>query len=206
MIRSIKQVGISACVAALALSAAACSKNKQASETAAQAQSEAESHAARMEETRGGASVTSTMTATVEKVDRANRTVTLREADGDPFTIHVSEDAPIDRIEPNDTVNVAYRGILTFELKDPGSVPKQDETMGAKQIPNGVQNAHRVESTVEILAVGPDGATVTFRDPSGEVRTVDVAQPENRMKVENLRPGDSVTVAFTEQLDVMLEK
>lgn len=174
---------------------AACSKSKQPTEAAQRA-----------EQTSGSAVRASTMTATVEEVDREQRTVTLREPNGEVFTVNVSESAPLESIEPQDTVNVAYQGILTFELKEPGSAPKGEQSMSAKQLPSGVEYVHRADTTVLILSVEATGRSVTFRDGNGQVRTIEVVDPMNREKVARLRPGDSVNVGFTERLDIQLER
>ncbi len=146
------------------------------------------------------------VSATVEAVDRDNRTVTLREPEGEVFTVAVGEGVAIERMEPQDKVNVAYQESLAFELQAPGAEPKMGAETTAERLPEGVQYGRKVTTTVEILAVAPQGVAATFRNQEGDVRTVEVDNPANREKVANLRPGDNVEVTYTEKLAVQLEK
>ncbi len=182
--------------AALLLSggAAACSKSSH-SKTAKRAA-----------ETSGELVYTDAVTATVEDVDRENRTVTLREPEGDVFTVAVGEGVALERVEPDDRVNVAYQESLGFELQEPGETPRTSAESTTDRLPEGVQFGRKVTTTVEILAIAPQGAAATFRNPEGAVRTVEVDNPANRAKVANLKPGDNVEVTYTEKLAVQLQK
>jgi hypothetical protein len=159
-----------------------------------------------MEQTRGQTSVAGTITATVEDVDRIDRTVTFRDEGGDTFTVEAGDAARLERIQPNDKVNIAYRGVLDFALQEPGSAAKSGQTMSAKEVPRGVEYARVTNATVEILAVHPQGASVTFRDSLGEVQSVQVVNPANQPKVAKLQPGDQVNISMVEQLEVTLQE
>jgi hypothetical protein len=160
----------------------------------------------RTAKTQGEVTYQDSVSATVEAIDRDNRTVTLREPQGEVFTVAVGEGVPIERMEPQDKVNVAYQESLAFELQPPGENPKVGASTTAEELPEGVQYGRKVTTTVEILAVAPRGAAATFRNQEGQVRTVEVDNPENREKVANLRPGDNVEVTYTEKLAVQLEQ
>ncbi len=162
--------------------------------------------AKRAAETSGELVYSDSVTATVEDVDRKNRTVTLREPEGDVFTVAVGEGVALERVERDDRVNVAYQESLAFELQPPGTSPKTGTESTSDRLPEGVQFGRKVTATVEILAVAPQGAAATFRNQEGAVRTVEVDNPANRDKVANLRPGDNVEVTYTEKLAVQLEK
>ena len=146
------------------------------------------------------------VSATVEQVDLENRTVTLREPEGDTFTVAVGDNVALERIEPEDKVNVAYQESLAFELQPPNAEPRMGASATTERLPEGVQYGRKVTTTVEILAIAPQGTAATFRNPEGDVRTVEVDNPANREKVANLRPGDNVEVTYTEKLAVQLEK
>src|SRR6476469_9133089 len=106
-----------------------------------------------------------TVTATVEAVDVDNRLVTLREEPaGEPFTVAVGDNVAIERMEPQDKVNVAYQESLAFQLQEPGAEPKVGATTTAEKLPEGVQYGRKVTTTVEILAVAPQGVAATFRN------------------------------------------
>jgi hypothetical protein len=160
----------------------------------------------RAAETSGQLVYKDSVSATVEAVDSTNRTVTLREPQGDVFTVAVGEGVAIERIQPEDKVNVAYQESLAFELQQPGETPKVGAETTTERLPEGVQYGRKVTTTVEILAVAPQGSAATFRNQEGDVRTVEVDNPANREKVANLRPGDNVEVTYTEKLAVELQQ
>ncbi|MFT3927118.1 MAG: hypothetical protein QM778_31520 [Myxococcales bacterium] len=187
------------CVVALGLvgSASACAKS------GSKAASDSTKRAA---QTSGELVYKDSVTATVESVDKDNRLVTLRDPEGEPFTVAVGEGVALERMEPDDKVNVAYQESLAFELQEPGAEPKMGAETTAEKLPEGVQYGRKVTTTVEILAVAPKGTAATFRNQEGDVRTVEVDNPANREKVSHLRPGDNVEVTYTEKLAVQLEK
>lgn len=191
--RAAKWVVLSCAGLPLLLASAACSKGK--SETAKRA-----------EKASGEMIFKESATATVESVDPENRVLTLREEDGDVLSVEVGPGVAIDRIEPEDRVDVAYQESVAFQLQEPGEEPTMEREATSERLPEGVQFGRRVTTTVEILSVAPDGASATFRVPEGEVRTVEIDTPENRERVAHLRPGDSVEVTYTERLAVTLQK
>jgi hypothetical protein len=162
--------------------------------------------AKRAENASGQVAYGDSVSATVEAVDREHRTVTLREPAGDVYTVAVGDGVALDRVQPEDKVNVAYQEALDFAVQPPGDKPKMGEEATAERLPNGVQYGRRVTTTVEILAVAPKGEAATFRNQDGDVRTVEVDNPANREKVSHLRPGDNVEVTYTEKLALQLEK
>jgi hypothetical protein len=166
------------------------------------------SETAKRAEQAGGETVyRDTTTATVEAIDLENRIVTLREEEkGSLFTVEVGEGVPIDRMQTQDRVNVAYQESLAFALQEPGSEPTAETEATTERLPDGVQFGRRVTTTVEILAIAPEGTEATFRDQEGEVRTVEVEDPRSQEKVSHLRPGDTVEVTYTERLALELAK
>jgi hypothetical protein len=190
-----RSIFVSAAIAALALTGACHKAQSKGSETAERVQ-QASGEVVQKEE----------MTAVIESVDRTNRTVTLREPEGNLVTVDVGEGVSLERMEPEDKVNVAYQESLAFQVQEPGSAPTVEQASTTERLPEGVQFGRRVTTTVEILAVAPKGETATFRNQEGDVRTVEVDNPESQEKVSHLRPGDNVEVTYTEKLAVELEK
>jgi hypothetical protein len=188
---------ILAAVAALSMTSAGCSKG----------QSKGAEESSRAAQTSGQAVRSEEASVKVAAVDRENRTVTLEEPSGELVTVNVGDDVRLENIEPDDTVKVKYEQALAFQLQDPNAEPIEGRqaALTAERLPQGVQYGHRVSGTVEILAVDPDGTVATFRNPEGEVRTIEVEDPVNQQKVSRLRPGDDVQVTYTEKLSVQVE-
>jgi ABC-type Fe3+-hydroxamate transport system substrate-binding protein len=185
--------------ALLTVSAAAgCAKDSKPSETAERA-----------EETSGKMTQTDSLSATVEEVDPASRMVTLRDPEGRRFVVEAGEGVAVERLRPNDEVKVVYQESIAFALADenaqaePTGTPAVQETRKAG--PDGVQFGRQIDTTVEIVAIAPEGKAATFRVPSGDVRTVEVGDAKNQEKVAALKPGDSVKVTYTEKLALAVD-
>jgi hypothetical protein len=166
----------------------------------------ATAHAERADETSGQITQTESLRATVQSVNEANRTVTMRDEEGHPFEVEAGESVDLSRLHPNDSVLVVYQESVAFALQDPSEADKSEEPIveenSRRSVPGGVQFGRQIQTTVEIVSVAPDGAAATFRGPGGNVRTVQVADARNQQKVANLKPGDSVGVTYTERLAV----
>jgi hypothetical protein len=163
--------------------------------------------ARRAERTSGALSTKESLRTSVEAVDQAGRSVTLRDDHGRPFTIVAGDGAALERLQPNDPVRLVYQEAVAFQLRDDedGENTAQPATLQrfeTRQLPKGegVEFRRRVDTVVEILAVAPEGNAATFRIPEGNVRHVEIEDIENRNKVRQLRPGDAVAVVYTEKL------
>lgn len=184
---------------AMVVAGAACSKGEKGAQAAERA-----------EATSGEMSQTESLRATVQAVDEANRTVTLRDEEGRPFEVEAGPGVELSRLRANDTVLVVYQESLAFSLQDPDSEQAENEPATVEEstrrrIPDGVQFGRQIKTTVEIVSVAPDGTEATIRVPEGAVRTVQVADARNQEKVAKMRPGDSVDVTYTEKLNVEVD-
>jgi len=165
--------------------------------------------AQRTERARGEMKETEHLTATVESIDQANKTVMLRDQDGHRFAIEADQGA-LAQLKPNDEIKVAYQEAVAFSLQDPRTAPsaapgtKIEEAVEQQQ-DNGLKVGRRVTTTVKILSVAPRGEAVEFQVPEGPVRTVAIDDPKNQTEVQNLRPGDSVNVTYTEKLALAVD-
>jgi len=147
-------------------------------------------------------------TATVEAIDAATRTVTLKMPKGDIRSLVASEEVRnFDQIKVGDKVNVAYVEALTIELKKGGkAVVGRTESTGLDrsapgQKPGGV--AHR-EVTMVADIVGVDAATqkVSLKGAKGDVIELPVRDPE---QFKLMKKGDQIQATYTEALAIKLE-
>lgn len=180
-----------------------------AATTACAKHGHSETTAERAKEAHGEIRDSEAMTATVERVDKANQTVILHDDQGLRFAMDVDQ-AALERLQPKDTIKVVYQEVLAFALEDPKKQQGPDQTQieesAQRNGDDGVQVGRRVSTTVQIVSVAPKGAAVEFRVPEGTVRKIAIDQEQNRQEVENLRPGDSVRVTYTEKLALLVEE
>jgi Cu/Ag efflux protein CusF len=144
--------------------------------------------------------------ATVEKIDKASRTVTLKMPDGSSRPVVATEEVRnFDQIKVGDTLTVKYMEALTLELKKGGkAVVARTETGGLDraapgQKPGGVAK-REVKITANVIAVDDKAMKVTLKGPE---RTVDmkVNDPE---QLKLIKVGDQVEATYTEAVAIAL--
>jgi hypothetical protein len=167
----------------------------------------------------GGATITATapgrgvaervaqITASVEAVDPAERTVTLKGPAGDIVTLAVgSEVQNFDQIRVGDLMVVRHLEALTLELKKRGTaVRERTEREVTDRAPPGERpaaiDAHEVHVVADVIAVDPLTQTLRLRDPT---RVVDlrVDDPE---QFKLVAVGDQVEATYTEAVAISVE-
>jgi Cu/Ag efflux protein CusF len=147
------------------------------------------------------------ITASVESVDAANRTVTLKGPRGRVVTLPVGPEVQnFDQIKAGDIVVVRYLEALSLELKKSGSGIRERAEIqaGAAATPGERPAAGEVrQATVIADVVGVDAKRqiVTLRGPR---RTVDLkVRDPNQLKL--LKLGDQVEATYTEATAISVE-
>jgi hypothetical protein len=154
-----------------------------------------------------GTSETVMVKATVESIDPAARTVTLKGPRGKTFTVSVDEKVQnLSGLKVGDEVVATYYEAVAFELKKPGeAVPKktEKEVVAPGKGPGGSGMAgHQTTIVATIEAIHEAKGTVTLRGPGGKSVDVTARDPKNLKKV---KVGDLVEITYTEALAVSIE-
>jgi hypothetical protein len=142
-----------------------------------------------------------TLTATVVKIDQAERLVTLRGSDGVTRTVRVGEEARnLAQVKEGDTVVVTYYQSVAFQVvpEGQGKLGVSENSAGERAAPGGKPGASaaRVITIVaDIVQLDRENQQATLRGADGEMMTVDVADPKNFDKV---KVGDRVEIALSE--------
>jgi hypothetical protein len=145
--------------------------------------------------------------ATVEAIDRTNRTVTLKGPKGDLITISVDEGVSrFDQLKVGDTISAKYYESVVVEVNKSSPVPPGDAKMrataplpGAK--PGGVATS-QTTTVVTIEAIDPETPAVTVRTSDG---TVISHRIKNKKYLKEVKVGDQVTITKTQGLIVEVE-
>ncbi len=153
-------------------------------------------------------SETTTMTATVQAVDLKNRLVTLKQKGGQPFTIHVGEEARnLPQVRVGNRVVVKYTEAVAVRINrdTTGGVTARKETLSGSRAALGQKPGGSVRNTVEIianvLAIDPKTRRITFQGPE---RTLTVKAPAD-VNLDRLDVGDQVLLTYTEELAISVE-
>jgi Cu/Ag efflux protein CusF len=155
----------------------------------------------------GGARVV-TARGTVQDIDKANGTVTLKGERGRTLTLDVQDPQKLNAVEIGDPVVAVYYESIAIEVRKAGStvpgVTRQEARATSKpgDVPAGAIS-RQVTVTATVTAVDASNQTVTITGPQGRVKTVKVQDPQNLSAVN---VGDLVEVTYTEALAVALDK
>ena len=149
-----------------------------------------------------------TATATVQSVDSAKRTVTLKMPNGKVKTLKAGKEMKnFDQIKAGDKVKMTYVEELAVALSKAGAPPSAEETTEVMLAPKGAKPgviaADTIEMTAKVTAVDSKKRTVTLMGPEGKTKTLKVPKTVN---LKQVKKGDDVTVRYTEALAIMVEK
>ena len=148
-----------------------------------------------------------TETATIESIDAATRTLTLKKPDGTFVTTVAGPDITrFAEVKLGDTVNVRYYENVVVRVKQPGESEVMSSvkgTTGSEQVLPGGTKAKQVTITATITAIDPATPSITFTGPSGFKYTSKVQDTEALAKV---KVGDKVDIVWTEAMLVSLER
>ena len=145
---------------------------------------------------------------TVEAVDKAKQTVTLKGPRGGTLTLKVRDPQKLEVINVGDPVVAKYYESLAFEVKKAGSATpgsSAKETVASSkpgETPAGAVG-RQITVTATITAIDKKAQTVTIKGPEGNTETVKARDPKNLDKV---KVGDLVEITYTQALAISLDK
>lgn len=153
-----------------------------------------------------------TAKARVQSVDKQRRALTLGLQDGSTVVVLAGPEVRnFDSIQAGDTLKVRYRESIAATLMKPEQAGAPDSATlaagaaGPGEKPAGAIGA-QIQVTVRIESVDKENNLVTFTGEDGALRTVRVVRPEGREFIRGLKPGDRVSITYTEALALSVEK
>ena len=141
----------------------------------------------------------STVEGTVDAVDHANRTVTIRSKDGNVVTLDVPPEAMrFDQVKVGTPVMATYYNWISVRLK-PAGEPPVDRTDPPNTIatPGSLPGATKFRTrvaTVTITGWDPVNKVLTFTGPNGLAYTRRLLDTTDPKIAEGLKKGDRVDV------------
>jgi Cu/Ag efflux protein CusF len=150
-------------------------------------------------------------TVTVQSVDVPNRQLTLKDDAGNVQTLDVSKKVKnLPQLKPGDRITVAFRMAMAAEIKKPGTgttTPQIQESVNTapKGEKPGGSAQRMVKGLITVKAVDASKNMLTFDGPQGNTRTIKVVKPEMQKLLKQLKPGDQVELAYTEELAVNVQ-
>jgi hypothetical protein len=147
------------------------------------------------------------ITASVQAVNKADRTVTIKGPRGHAETVEVGPEVKnFDQIKVGDRIALRYVEALSLELKKGGKTPvaRTDSAMGATAKPGEKPAAglgRQIHVVANVVAVDAATQTVSLKGPK---QTVDlhVDDPE---QFKLVKVGDQVEATYTEAVALSVE-
>lgn len=150
------------------------------------------------------------VTTKVLAVDADKHQVVLEGAQGSQVHVQLSDQAKdLGNLKVGDKVNVQVTHSVAAYLDTdvdkglPGTTERTGDIRATKDNPNPGGEAYRqVQVQLKITHIDLKQHQVTFENPAGQSKTVDVVNPEVQAKLKDLKVGQSVVVTYTDILKV----
>ncbi|MCU1761903.1 hypothetical protein NTD84_19550 [Pseudomonas sp. 14P_8.1_Bac3] len=150
------------------------------------------------------------VTTKVLAVDAAKHQIVLEGAEGRQVHVQLSDKAQdLGNLKVGDQVNVEVtHSVAAFLDTDvdkglPGSTERSGEIRATKDNPNPGGEAYRqVQVQLKITHIDLEKNQLTFENPAGQSKTVNIEKPEIQKKLKDLKVGQSVVVTYTDILKV----
>ena len=142
-----------------------------------------------------------TITATVEAIEPATRSLTLKGPEGNYVSLTVPKDVTkFDAIKVGDTLTAKYYESLVLRLKPQGE--KDVDTSGAAvtkaaNVKPGATAATQRTITATITAIDPKVPSITFTGPNNWKYS---SRVEDTKALSKVKVGDRVDITWTEAL------
>jgi hypothetical protein len=145
-----------------------------------------------------------TMTATVQSINAADRTVVLLHPDGSQTTYECSPEVRnFDQIKVGDQVTATAAEELALALIKGGVPPAAGTSTAMVRAPKGAKPGGKIVDTVaftaKVISVNPMGREVVLQTPDGKNKKVKAGPDIN---LANVNPGDDVGVRLTRAIAI----
>ena len=149
-------------------------------------------------------------TATVDKIDKKDREVTLSDAQGGKFKVTVPDEVKnFDNIKKGDKVTLDYYSSVALSLeKSDAKMSAGAEQMAAKspgELPGGMV-AQKIDETVKVEKVDKAKNNVTVKLPDGERDTIHVTDSDLQADLGKIKKGDKIHATYTQGVAVTIAK
>jgi hypothetical protein len=147
--------------------------------------------------------------AKVVKVNKQDRVVTLRNAEGEVFDVEVSDEVRnLNQVKKGDDVVATYYESMAITVRKPGEAQPGVEVLDASaRAKPGEKPAagagQQTTITATVVGLNKQKGTVTLKGPKGKVVTVAAQDPKRLVAV---KVGDLIEVVYTEAVAISVEK
>ncbi len=150
--------------------------------------------------------------AIVTAIDQSRRLVTIRGPQGNDLTLEAGPDVRnLAQVQIGDIVRLSYEQTYIATRTDAVEMsPFVPVIVGAAVAELGERPGAAVGAmatmTVRVESVGPNGRSVTFSEPDGQLQAINIQREEAQAFARSLRPGDIVELTYAEALVIAVEQ
>ena len=144
-----------------------------------------------------------TVTATVDRIDKFSRTLTLRRDNSITQMVTVDPSEKLfDELKTGDRVTVRYTDSVVVQVRPGASLSLPRDTTSDAKAAND-QVVQQLKTVVTIESIDPDGQFVIYRTEDGlkTMRTV-----ADKKLLQGIRQGDRVEVTLTRERAVSIQR
>lgn len=163
--------------------------------------------AAPVEETKPGVAeeVSTIVTATVQKVNRKKRIVTLKFPDGKTAEVKCGPEVRnFSQIQVGDDVTAEFDESVELFVVGPEGKPVAEEVSAVKRAPKGKKPAvtavRAFEATATVEAIDYDSRQVKLKGPEGKITTVTAGPAVKRLN--EVKQGDTVVARYVKAVSI----
>jgi hypothetical protein len=145
----------------------------------------------------------STITATVDRVERSSRVLTLRSAGNVVRTVYVDPSVKaFDDLKAGDVITVRYAESVVVQVR-PGAAPSAARDTTAEAQKAGKPVIQQSKAVVTIEGIDPQGLSIEYRTKDG----LKIMRPVfDKRLLEGLHVGDRIEVTLTRERAVSVER
>jgi hypothetical protein len=136
-----------------------------------------------------------TIPVTVDGIDKKNRTMTVRTADGERIPLTVGPDVQnFDSLKKGDKVDIDYYRAVAVRVIPGGAAAgtaSQTTTAPGGKGPQATSSGH-------VTSVNRSEHTMKVKGDHGKSQTMSVRDPSVQDQLQGVKPGDVVEVTYTE--------
>jgi hypothetical protein len=143
-----------------------------------------------------------TSSATIEKIDKTNGLVTLKDTQGRMFEVKPGPDIDMNKLHAQDRVTATYYEEVAVAIQ---KAPQGGPSMTEKRAVGTGAAERQATVTARIVSVQPKDNTVTIRTPKGYTHMLKVNDPALQGQLTQIKPGDNLEVTYTQAVAVSLQ-
>ena len=146
-----------------------------------------------------------TMTATIEGIEQASRSVTVKKADGTYDQLYAPESfKAFDKLKIGDKVTAKYYDNVVLNVKKPGEAAVDSSSSAVTKAAGGAAGtaAHQRTITATITAIDNSVPSISFSGPNGWKYSTRV---EDKAALAKVKVGDKVDITWTQAMILSLE-